>query len=241
MKESGKHVRMAAACFALLLTGLLSACGTKEAEVENGVPVVLDQAEYVLYQNIFYNDYGGQYEGTQVKKHGVFTTVQDAFNDRTRYYVWGYMDNTKCCDWQWELVPEDGAELPPDGSLVDVEGTFASSADALDGYWIENAGIIPELDPGSDTAEINMCTMSCTLERVQMLNILYHPEAFGGKSFNAYGRIAGEGVLEDPYYDGSWQIDFSAGAELPAIGTTVSLTGTVGDGMLDNCTLKILE
>ena len=241
MKASGKHLKTAVVCLAVLLAGSSAACGTKDAEVENGIPVVIDQAEYVLYQNVFYNDYGSRYEGTQVEKHGVFTTVRDAFNGRDRYYVWGFLDHTKCCDWQWELVPEDGAELPPDGSLVDVKGTFAADEDALDGYWIENAAVTQRLDPGSDTEEINMCTMSCTLETVQILNILYIPEYFDGTAVNAYGRIAGDGVLEDPYYDGSWQIDFFTDAELPAVGTTVALIGTVDAGMLDDCALKILE
>ena len=174
-------------------------------------------------------------------KHGVFTTLHDAFSDRVRYYVWGYMDNTKCCDWQWEIVPEDPDVLPPDGSLVTVTGTFASHEDALDGYWIENAAVETETSFTGDAADLNMVAMSCTLERVQMWNILYRSDSFEGKTFNAYGRIAAVDTLEDPYYDGSWQIPFSSAQESPAIGTTVTLSGTVEAGALSDCTLAVRE
>lgn len=59
----------------------------------------------------------------------------------TRYYVWGYNDNTKCCDWQWEIVPESTDNLPPVGSTVNASGIFAQNDNALDGYWIENVKI----------------------------------------------------------------------------------------------------
>ncbi len=227
---------------ALLLTG----CGADrekapETAESAAVPELLNQTEYLLYQNIFYNDYGPQYDGRETEKKGVYTKIHDAWNDRDRYYVWGYLDATHCCDWQWEIVPTDLSALPAPGSLVTVKGTFAKDENALDGYWIRDAKVTAETRYTGQAADIAMDTMSCTLERVQMLNILYHPDVFEGKRFTAYGRVAGVNTLEDPYYDGSWQIPFTTGADCPAIGTLIRLQGTVKDGTLDRCTLETMK
>ena len=205
------------------------------------VPVLLDQEEYLLYQNVFYNDYGKQLVGSEVTKHGVFAVIQDAFDQCTRYYAWGYMDNTKCCDWQWEFVPQDPDSLPAPGSLISVKGEFTASEDSLDGYWIENGIVETDTIYVGETFELNMRTMSCTLERVQMLNILYRPDYFKKQTFAAYGRIAAPGMLEDPYYNGSWQIDFAPEGTSLAIGTQVILQGSVIDGKLSDCTVTKAE
>lgn len=222
---------------ALLCSACSGGSGTAEKKTISEVPVILNQAEYLLYQNIFYNNYGAQYENTPVTKTGVFASIRDAFNDRTRYYVWGYLDNTQCCDWQWEIVPKDTANLPPTGSMISVTGTFASDEQALDGYWIKDAEVSTVTEYAGTTAELNMLAMSGTLERVQILNIMYRQESFEGKTFTAYGRIAGVNLLQDPYYDGSWQIPFASVSDASslAIGTNVLLTGKVSAGTLGEC------
>lgn len=224
-----------------------TACGGGNPASENAVtselPVVLNQGEYVLYQQIFYNNYGDRYENTEVIKQGVFATVQDAFTDVARYYVWGYLDQTRCCDWQWEIKVKNTKNLPTNGSLVKVTGTFVSSEDALDGYWIVEPRIEVITRYVNSTADLDMCTMSDTLERVQLQNIIYRMEAFEGKTFSAYGRVMSMTMLQDPYYDGSWQIPFTvkADAQIPPIGTTVELRGTVSLGKLTDSTVKIIE
>ena len=235
----------------LILTAmLLTGCGDTDkpadtAAAKGGVPTtdkvpeILSQTEYLLYQNVFYSDFGDKIEGQQVEKRGVLGKVQDAFNQRARYYVWGYLDTTKCCDWQWEFVPKDENSLPPVGSLVVVKGTFRGDEQALDDYWIVDATVETEKEYAGPQEELNMQALSCTLERVQILNILYRPEYFEGKRFIAYGRIAQVNVLQDPYYDGSWQIGFSSTANCPAIGTDVVLRGKVTDGTLADCALEI--
>lgn len=223
---------------------LFSGCGKQDAvqaQTTDTVPAIFNQAEYLLYQNVFYNDYGAAINGAKVTKRGVLGTVKDAFSDRLRYYVWGYLDNTRCCDWQWEFVPDDPDSLPSVGSLVNVTGTFASDEDdALDGWWIVNASVQTEMTYTGPASELDMSALNCTLERVQMMNILLIPDYFEGKAFSAYGRIAAAGVLEDPYYDGSWQIAYRSEAECPAIGTMVSLRGEVKGGVLSECTLEIM-
>ena len=245
MKNNNKVVFLALLLAIILLCSACSSDSGSAAEKETvtEVPVILNQAEYVLYQNIFYNNYGPQYENTPVTKNGVFAVIQDAWAGKARYYVWGYLDNTQCCDWQWEFVPKDTKNLPPVGSLITVSGTFAKEEAALDGYWIKDADVGVLKTYAGATAELHLLAMSDTLERVQLLNIMYWPEAFEGKAFTAYGRIAGPGVLQDPYYDGSWEIPFSSASDLSAlaIGTSVTLNGKVSAGTLGDCAVTIMQ
>ena len=243
-----KNKKLALILMLLALAFALCACaggGEKAASTENKttaeIPTVLNQGEYVLYQNIFYNDYGVRYEGTETEKQGVFTVVQDAYTNVKRYYVWGYLDNTKCCDWQWEFVPGNAKNLPAPGSLVKVKGTFTASEDALDGYWITGASVETLQQYTGDSAEVNMLAMSDTLERVQITNINNRSQSFEGKSFIAYGRVANAATLQDPYYDGSWNIPFTTHEAVPAIGTTILLKGVVQSGVLANCSVTSLD
>lgn len=206
--------------------------GSSGAEVSNERQEQFSQDEYVLYQNVFYQDYGKSCDGTKVTKTGVFASVYDAYNSRTRYYVWGYYDQTRCCDWQWEFVPQDEGSLPPAGSLVKVSGTFSYDDSALDKYWITDAQVTLKTEYAGPSAERDMRSMSCTLERVQMINILYHADVFEGQEFFAYGRIAAPDTLQDPYYDGSWQIGFAWDGSVPAVGTLVEISGTIENGKL---------
>ena len=243
---NGKSKRFLLAALLLAAVILCTACGggsgsQSGAPTANEVPVVLSQIEYTLYQNIFMNGTGSQYEGREFTKEGVFGKIYDAFSDCTRYYVWGYLDNTRCCDWQWEIKIDDPKNVPASGSLVTVKGTFTASRDALDGYWLTNPEITAHSQYTGGSTELEMCTLSDTLERVQIYNIIRRPETFEGKTFSAYGRIYSTSVLQDPYYDGSWQIPFVTKETVPAIGTTVRLTGTVVSGTLSSSTLKALD
>lgn len=203
-----------------------------DAAVTTERPEVMNPDEYILYQNVFYQDYGKDITGTTVNKEGIFASVYDAYNSRQRYYVWGYYDQTKCCDWQWEFVPQEGAELPAVGSLVNVSGTFAYDENALDKYWITDAQVSSQTEYTGPSAERDMLAMSCTLERVQMYNIISHADVFEGQEFFAYGRIASTNTLQDPYYDGSWQIGISWNGTTPAIGTLVAISGVIENGTL---------
>ncbi len=235
-----------------LIMALCAACGGKDGNVatdtgnneSDKIPVILNNAEYLLYQNVFYNGYGSQYNLKSVEKQGVFTSIYDAYNNRERYYVWGYLDQTMCCDWQWELAVTDPSNLPPRGSLIKVKGVFVGSDDALDRYWIMNPDIQVVTKYTGPSTEIDMLTMSDTLERVQLINVVNKSAVFEGKQFSLYGRIYSTGTVQDPYYDGSWQVPYTITNDeykVPAIGTTVNMRGTIVEGTFQVSSIEIRE
>ena len=223
--------------FSLLLTLLtllsLAACAGDKTPTEateshkaDSLPTVLNQGEYVLYQNVFFNNMAEDYLGKTLTKEGTFTRLYDAFSQKTRYYVWGYMDATKCCDWQWEFVPKDPDSLPANGSLVKMTGVFGRDEAALDKLWFTDATVELETAYTGPDCDVDMSAMSATLERVQLLNMQYKPEAFEGQSLCLYGRILSPGTVQHPYYDNAWTQAYVAQGESPAIGTMVILSGT---------------
>lgn len=233
-----KHVSL---FIALILVLTLAACTAKDntgsenqsdGTSSDKIQTILTPAEYILYQNIFYNDQGSEYVGQIVTKTGIFTLIRDKFNSTVRYYVWGYNDNTKCCDWQWELVPESTDNLPPAGSTVSVTGTFGASDSALDGYWIENAKIETLREFTASNSDIDMTTMSGTLERVQIINLQNFSDKFEGLTVSAYGRVETMNSIQHPYYDNAFSLQFSTVDEVPAIGKVIIVSGIFSDGAI---------
>ena len=204
-------------------------------EVAGEMPALVNTMEYTLYQNIFFNKLTSDYSGQEAVKKGTFATLHDAFNNVTRYYVWGYNDWTKCCDWQWELKIDDTTDLPANGSLVQVKGVYEENDDALDNFWIIHPEITVETPFDERDVDIDMQSMDNTLERVQAANIVRQPDAFEGKTVCCYGRILDKNTLQDPYYDGSWTIEIAGDYEVPAFGTLVLLSGTVRSGGIADC------
>ena len=230
----------------VLIAALLPACGStadapeaSQQQAENVVsdvmPTVVNTAEYTLYRNIFFNDMQADYDGKETIKEGTFATIHDAFNDVTRYYVWGYNDQTKCCDWQWELKMDDVSDLPTNGSLVRVTGTYETNEDGLDDFWIIHPQITVKTPFVGRDYDIDMQAMSDTLERVQTINISNRKDVFEGKTVCGYGRVQNENTLKDPYYDNSWTVAISGEYEVPAFGTMVLVSGTIRDGVIADC------
>lgn len=234
--------RWIACTLLLLLLLLLAGCKAtapeltvlpaEEAETVTELPYLLDNNEYALYMNVFYNGMAGDYLGETQVKYGTFATIHDSFNDCTRYYVWGYLDETRCCDWQWEFVPKAPETLPEVGSLIAVTGEFSASEDALDGYWLTDAEVGVNKNYKGPQTDYRLTTMSCTLERVQMFNIQYYQNKYEGKSICFYGRVLDAATIQDPYYDNSWQRAVKYEGEMPPIGTMVVVTGSFQNGEL---------
>jgi hypothetical protein len=189
-----------------------------------GMPEVLNPTEYTLYQNMFFNDMAKDYEGQSFTKEGIFTTIRDSFNNVTRHYVWGYADTTKCCDWQWELVLPEGAELPANGSKITATGTWKGDENALDKYWLTDAVIEVEQAYQGPSCDWDLTTMSSTLARVQIQNMQSFPDEYDGKYLYVYSRVYDLTQIQHPYYDSTWYMTVT-GQTLPAIGTPVTVGG----------------
>ncbi|MBR0413427.1 MAG: hypothetical protein IJI47_07700 [Eubacterium sp.] len=228
---------------ALMFAGCSGAKADKKesgkATASDKMQTALNTAEYTLYQNIFYNDQKADYDGQEATKEGTFATLTDAYSNTTRYYVWGYNDQTKCCDWQWELKIDDTSDLPANGSYVTVTGKYEVNDKALDGLWIVNPKITVKTEFKERDYDVDMLSMDNTLERVEITNIMQKKEAFEGKTVCCYGRVKDDNTLQDAYYDGSWEIGFSGeNLELPAFGTIILVYGTVKNGELTDCTIE---
>lgn len=185
-----------------------------------------DNMEYTLYQNIFYQENGGkEYEGKTMTKDGTFTSIYDAYNKVTRYYVWGFADQTKCCDYQWEVVMPEGTPVPPAGSYVTMTGVFKYDEAALDKYWFTDIKLTVEDEFKGAIGDFDTTTMSATLARVQIINFENFPEVFEGKTALIFGRAMGASTVQHPYYDNAWAMDFVNAPQKPAIGQNLLLTG----------------
>ena len=205
---------------------LASGCdGTEQGGPISAVPKILSPMEYTLYLNVFYNGQALAYEDEEYTKDGVFGILKDSYTGIERYDVWGYSDETLCCDWQWEFVPKDGTELPKPGSHVKVTGTLVKNDGALDGYWLENADVelIEEFVAGY--GDVDMTTLSPTLTRVQLIFMINRMEQFAGSIIRVYGRVMSGNRVQHPYYDSSWYLDVEYDEAMPSIGSYVTITG----------------
>ena len=203
-------------------------------QLNTGMREKQDQLEYAVYVDIFYNQNGAEYENQKYTKDGVFATLEDAFSGKTRYYVWGYADNTKCCDYQWEFVMPDGMEIPESGSYVTMTGTLTQSEEALDGYWFTDVTLKVEEPFAHAGYDFDMTTISPTLTRVQVINMQQFKEQFDGKTVRIYGRALSLNTVQHPYYDNAWSLDFNYDGDATfVIGDDILVDGTfsvVGEG-----------
>ena len=211
----------------------------EEKKQSQTIEMILTPAEYVLYQNIFFNNQADDYVDKEVTKHGIFTMLYDEYSSMTRYYVWGYNDSTKCCDWQWEFVPQDAKNLPNPGSTIDVTGVFAKNDKGLDGYRIENAEITVTSEVKKSSFDIDTTTMSGTLERVQIMNMQAHKDKFDGKTVTVYGRIESPTTVQHPYYDNCFSQEFESSDAVQATGTTVVVSGTYSKGVITDANVNV--
>lgn len=211
-----------------------------EGELNTGMKEKFDQMEYSAYVDLFYNSNGASYEGKTFTKDGTFAILTDAYNNVTRYYVWGYADNTKCCDYQWELVLPEGAEIPEPGSYVKVKGTMEKNEAALDGYWLNDITLEVTDEFKNAGFQMDMTTMSPTLVRVQIINILQFPENFENKTVRIFGRALSANSIQHPYYNESWSMHFTETDEAPATGKYILLEGTYNNKVVTTEKLTVI-
>lgn len=211
-----------------------------DGELDTGMKEKFDQMEYSAYIDLFYNDNGASYEGKTFSKDGTFAVLKDAYSNVTRYYVWGYADNTKCCDYQWEFVMPDGMEIPEPGSYVKVKGTMEKNEAALDGYWLKDVTLEVTEEFKNAGFGMDMTTMSPTLVRVQVINILQFPDNFKDMTVRVFGRALSVNSIQHPYYNESWSMHFTETDTVPAIGKYILLEGTYNDKQITTDKLTVI-
>lgn len=226
-----------------ILLMALTACSGNGKDNTSGtsdaIARILNPMEYTIYVNTFLNEQGDDYTGKSYTKEGVFSILYDSFNDTTRYYVWGYSDETLCCDWQWEFLPTDTASLPPIGSHVKMTGTLVQDDNALDGYRFEKATVETVSEYTAAAGEYDTTTMSPTLARVQLVNMMQFAPDYTDKSIKIYGRVMSGNKLQHPYYDGDWEIPLETTEKLPAIGTWVTVSGKFTGSMFEDSKIVV--
>lgn len=118
-----------------------------------------------------------------------------------------------------------------------VSGTFVENDDALDGYWFEDVTLETKKEKAVSSYDYDLTTLSPTLVRVQLINMLNFPLEFDGKTVNVYGRVLDNDTIQHPYYDEAWELDCKG--ELNATtGNYVTVSGTfTADG--ENSYLQI--
>ena len=202
-------------------------------KLDTGMKEKLDQLEYAAYVDIFYNHNTGDYADKTFTKDGVFGSIEDAYAGKTRYYVWGYADTTKCCDYQWEFVMPEGVEIPESGSYVTITGKFTYAEEALDKYWFTDVELTVEENFTDAGYDFDLTTVSPTLARVEIQNMQAFPDQFSGKTVRVFGRALTTNSVQHPYYDNAWAMDFRYDGDTKfAIGDDILVTGafTAQDG-----------
>jgi hypothetical protein len=198
----------------------------------NAMRETFDSMEYTMYMNVFQDTSTKQYDGIEMTKVGTFAVLQDEWSGKTRYYVWGFADQTRCCDFQWEFVPSDVGALPNPGAYIRVKGTFTYTEEqqggALDHYWLTDTTVDVLEDYTPSKFDYDLTVMSATLARVQLFSIQNYSDKFADKTMLIYGRVLGPNTLQHPYYDNSWNLDFkTADDKNPGIGQYLVLGGRI--------------
>ena len=191
----------------LLLLPLVSGCGEKEV-VDETMKEIFDATQYTLYVNVVVNK-SDEYTGKTFTVTGNAGSLVDRTSGKTRYYVWGYADQTKCCDWQWEYVPADVSAVPVNGSVITVTGTLSKSDDALDKFWLTEASVKTDRKYAAPAYDLDLTAISPTLARVQLAFMKRDAKLYDGSTILLFGRTMDMNSLQHPYYYGEWEMEVS--------------------------------
>lgn len=198
-----------------------------------GIKETFNSLEYAAYLNIFYEKKADEYVNKEYSKEGTFAVLRDEYNGVDRYYVWGYADKTRCCDWQWEFIPTDVSSLPAAGSYVKLKGKLVADEESLDGYRFTDT-TLETVEKFTPADGLDLTVMSPTLARVQIANMQGNSDAFANKNVKIFGRALNGSCIQHPYYDGSWNLDMVLpdGESAPATGQYLIVSGvfTVENG-----------
>ena len=228
------------------LTGLavllfcLSVCGcTREGPVaydgttsSDVLPIVIDEDEFIMYENVFTQHFEDMYDGERQTREGVLCAVYDHHDDITRYFVWGYSNDRLKKDWYWELKVSDPSKLPPVGSQIRVTGTIRPHDEAMYGRWMEKPSWTVLVLYMGEQYDVNMAAMGVSLEMTQLAQMHHEPGEFEGKRVSMYGRITADGQLRHPHSTDGWTQKIDADVTNFAVDTMVLVSGVYRNGVI---------
>ena len=179
-------------------------------ELDFGFEDVISSEEDEAYHDLFYDKNTSAYENKKFTKEGIYAVIFDAFNEKERYYVWGYGHDTRDCCYQWEFIMPEGTEIPAPGSLIEVKGTMTHSDDALDGYWLSDASLTVKKAAEKQDADYDLVSMSPTLMRVQIINMLNKSDSFKDVTVRIPGKTVNENTIAPAFTDDEWTLHFTS-------------------------------
>ncbi len=194
--------------------------------IDFGFEDVISHEEDEAYHDLFYNKNTSAYENKKFTKEGIFAVIFDAYNEKERYYVWGYGHDTRDCCYQWEFVMPEGTKAPAPGSLIEVKGTMTHSEDALDGYWLTDASLSVKKAATETDFDYDLVSMSPTLMRVQIINMLNKSDFFKAVTVRIPGKTVNENTIAPAFTDDDWTLHFTSAKSHINADTLVIVEGT---------------
>ena len=205
---------------------------SEDVQLSDTVPLVINEDEYIVYGNVYQQHSGYMYEGQRQTKTGILCTVYDHHADKARYFVWGYCDDKLNRDWQWELKVKDPQQLPPDGSLIEVTGTFQKSTKAFSEYWLTQTSWTVKMQYTGEQYDLNMACMNTTLAATQMEQLHHEPSYFEGKTLSLIGKVDSADTIRHPHSEEMWHQTVQTTTELSPVGAGVLVTGVWRNGVV---------
>lgn len=191
-----------------------------------GFEEVINAKEDEAYHDLFFDKNTSAYENKKFTKEGIFAVIFDAYNEEERYYVWGYGHDTRDCCYQWEFVLPEGTEMPAPGSLIEVKGTMTHSDDALDGYWLTDTTVSVKKAATKADFDYDLVSMSPTLMRVQIINMLNKSDFFKDVSIRVPGKTVNENTISPAFTNDEWTLHFTSASSHINAGSLVIIEGT---------------
>lgn len=211
------------------------------------LPLVISEDNWTKYRTAYADNKVDDMMYQTIEGEGIFCTVKNNKTDKNSYYIWGYADETRINDWQWQLDLDNyQGDLPTNGSLCSFSGTFVKSASADDYYWLANLSLktITPVQLNSQY-DYDLRVMSPTLAYYQLCNVLGYPDKTVGQSICLYGRVESlnmDGIhtsLQHPTLNNFWSVQFDTQENVPIIDTTIVVSGNVtSSATITNATVK---
>ena len=219
----------------LLVVSSLGACSRQQIIIKNPVDAKSNPSEGLEYDQFYAEEnINTPHDESMQTKQGIYTRFFDKLTQKTRHFIWGYTDETKTSDWQWEFTPENEEELPFPGSTIEITGVLTEDFEALSGYGFQDVTVrtIKKYTQRA-IADIDMNTMSNTIQHLQISNILHYASDYESLVLCVRAKFGESGTLLSPD-DSGWELPYRCEGTVtaPPSGTVALVLGRLSAGTL---------